>query len=281
MFPGASVVCTCGARFDAPLAAHDRASPLPGSGLGPYRDSRSPALAPEPLPCPFCSAPTPPMTRVCPTCDVRLDRVRCAQCFQLQPPGASTCSRCGAQLELEVLLDLLDAPCPRCARPLEGTPDHANIECASCGGLFVSKESLSEILAAAEVRGPFAAAKPEPKWNAPAVALGEVRYLACPTCRKTMNRHNFGRISGVIVDVCRAHGTWFDAGELTRTVEFVARGGLERSRAREAAEHAEEQRRRAEGRAASQSPGFASTPLYIDGVSDAENWRDLLSLLFS
>jgi Zn-finger nucleic acid-binding protein len=281
MFPGASVVCTCGTRCDAPLPTHDRSSPLPASGLGPYRDSRAPALAPEPLPCPFCSAPTPPMTRVCPTCDVRLDRVRCGQCFQLQPPGASACGRCGAKLELEVLLDLLDAPCPRCSRPLEGNPDHANVECAACGGLFVTEAALADILAAAEVRGTYAATPIEPRWNAPAVSLGEVRYLTCPTCRKTMNRMNFGRVSGIIVDVCKAHGTWFDAGELTRTVEFVARGGLEKSRAREAAERAEEQRRRAEGRAGSTSPGFVATPLYIDEVSEAENWRDLLLSLFS
>ena len=48
-----------------------------------------------------------------------------------------------------------------------------------------------------------------------------------------MNRVNFGKVSGVIVDVCKLHGTWFDAGELTRVVAFAAGGGLERTRARE------------------------------------------------
>ena len=48
-----------------------------------------------------------------------------------------------------------------------------------------------------------------------------------------MNRVNFGKVSGVIVDVCKAHGTWFDPGELTRVVAFAAAGGLERTRARE------------------------------------------------
>ena len=41
-----------------------------------------------------------------------------------------------------------------------------------------------------------------------------------------MNRRNFGRTSGVIVDCCGAHGTWFDADELERVGKFVAAGGL-------------------------------------------------------
>jgi Zn-finger nucleic acid-binding protein len=48
-----------------------------------------------------------------------------------------------------------------------------------------------------------------------------------------MNRVNFGKRSGVIVDVCKGHGTWFDAGELTRAIEFVARGGLEETERRD------------------------------------------------
>lgn len=36
-----------------------------------------------------------------------------------------------------------------------------------------------------------------------------------------MNRVAFARASGIVVDVRGAHGTWFDAGELTRAVVFV------------------------------------------------------------
>jgi hypothetical protein len=45
-----------------------------------------------------------------------------------------------------------------------------------------------------------------------------------------MNRVNFGRVSGVIVDQCAVHGTWFDADELPRVIEFVLAGGMEKSR---------------------------------------------------
>lgn len=60
-----------------------------------------------------------------------------------------------------------------------------------------------------------------------------VTYLRCPACQKTMNRQAFGRISGVVVDVCKSHGIWFDAGELAEVLSFIERGGLAKARERE------------------------------------------------
>jgi len=45
-------------------------------------------------------------------------------------------------------------------------------------------------------------------------------------CGDVMNRVNFARVSGVVLDVCRAHGAWFDAGELRAVREFVRGSGL-------------------------------------------------------
>ncbi|MBC7853201.1 MAG: tetratricopeptide repeat protein, partial [Pirellulaceae bacterium] len=45
-------------------------------------------------------------------------------------------------------------------------------------------------------------------------ATEPVRYLACPACHQRMNRKNFGGTSGIIADLCREHGTWFNRGEL-------------------------------------------------------------------
>ena len=58
-----------------------------------------------------------------------------------------------------------------------------------------------------------------------------------------MNRMNFGRRSGTVVDVCRGHGTFLDRGELHQVVRFVHEGGLERARLAEIEELREEQRR--------------------------------------
>ena len=43
-----------------------------------------------------------------------------------------------------------------------------------------------------------------------------------------MSRSNFGRVSGVIIDVCRPHGAWFDRGELAAIRRFLRDGGLHR-----------------------------------------------------
>ena len=48
-----------------------------------------------------------------------------------------------------------------------------------------------------------------------------------------MNRMNFARHSGVIVDVCKSHGTWFDRDELREIVEFIVAGGLDAARDKE------------------------------------------------
>ncbi|MFB3145413.1 MAG: hypothetical protein ACE10F_12735 [Candidatus Methylomirabilales bacterium] len=48
-----------------------------------------------------------------------------------------------------------------------------------------------------------------------------------------MNRKNFARISGVIIDECRSHGVWLDVDELEKIRYFIADGGLERSRDRD------------------------------------------------
>jgi hypothetical protein len=58
-----------------------------------------------------------------------------------------------------------------------------------------------------------------------------------------MNRVNFAHCSHVILDVCKAHGTWFDKDELRRTVEFIRAGGLEKARAHQIAQLEDERRR--------------------------------------
>jgi hypothetical protein len=70
-----------------------------------------------------------------------------------------------------------------------------------------------------------------------------ITYRPCPRCKKMMNRVNFAKYSGVVLDVCRAHGTYFDRDELHRVVAFIQAGGLDRARARDRDELADEERR--------------------------------------
>ncbi len=76
-----------------------------------------------------------------------------------------------------------------------------------------------------------------------ALTAERVRYRPCARCGKMMNRVNFGKMSGTVVDVCRGHGTFLDAGELHRIIEFIHGGGLERSRERQIEELREQERR--------------------------------------
>jgi len=48
-----------------------------------------------------------------------------------------------------------------------------------------------------------------------------------------MNRSNFARSSGVIIDICKQHGVWFDADELPKIIAFITKGGLAKQREKE------------------------------------------------
>ncbi len=50
-----------------------------------------------------------------------------------------------------------------------------------------------------------------------------------------MNRSNFAKVSGIVIDTCKEHGVWFDADELPKIIEFIRKGGMEYSRQKEMA----------------------------------------------
>jgi Zn-finger nucleic acid-binding protein len=105
----------------------------------------------------------------------------------------------------------------------------AVLECPACDGLWLDAAAFERICADRESQAAVLHRRAEPS---PAVEH-RVSYRPCVTCGTMMNRVNFGQISGVIVDVCRAHGTFLDAGELQRIVTFIQEGGLERTRQRQ------------------------------------------------
>jgi Zn-finger nucleic acid-binding protein len=116
------------------------------------------------------------------------------------------------------------------------------IECPKCEGLWVGSVTLDQICADREKQAAILGVQS----SIPPVQSGaieeRVRYLPCPECHQLMNRINFAHVSNVIVDVCKAHGTWFDRDELRRIVEFIRAGGFDQARARELAELDERRR---------------------------------------
>jgi Zn-finger nucleic acid-binding protein len=85
------------------------------------------------------------------------------------------------------------------------------------------------------------------------VDANRVTYAPCPQCGQLMNRLNFARCSGVIVDICKQHGTWFDRDELRQIVEFLRAGGMDVARQKEKVEiEAQREQLRQEQMAAAQ-----------------------------
>jgi Zn-finger nucleic acid-binding protein len=113
--------------------------------------------------------------------------------------------------------------CPRCTRLLHAT-DGPDLVCGTCGGAFVDHGDLTARIDAARPGGPQPDA---PRHARGAPRERDVHYARCPTCAQPMTRMNFGTRSGIILDVCRAHGTWFDHGELEAVLGFVREGGIE------------------------------------------------------
>jgi Zn-finger nucleic acid-binding protein len=146
-------------------------------------------------------------------------------------------------------------------------------DCARCGGQFVEVAAFRDLLE----RRALDVGVVRPRTDVRAIAA-PVRYVACPVCRALMNRRNFGGTSGVIVDVCAKHGTWFDRGELPRVLAFVESGGLAHLREREAEERQRRQRERVSAAEVHLHPSFGREG-EVGGAS-ASLVGDFLAALF-
>ena len=193
------------------------------------------------LHCPNCGAVADPDSGRCPFCRARLATVSCPSCFSRIFDGAAFCSFCGARRSRsEAHADA--ARCPSCRGVLAlvdvgGTP---LLECASCDGIWLDADVFEALCAGSESQ---AAVLHRLAGRTPAAADARVTYRPCLRCGTMMNRLNFGRLSGTIVDVCRGHGTFLDAGELHAVLAFIRAGGLDRARDRQIEDLKDEQRR--------------------------------------
>jgi Zn-finger nucleic acid-binding protein len=147
------------------------------------------------------------------------------------------CPSCGAIAQHATV-----RPCPRCELPL-GTRQVSDLvidECSGCQGLFLDHTVVHRVIDAHDRSRAEALLAALPRTAKPPAA-GRM-YIKCPLCSTVMNRKLFATGSGVIVDVCKAHGTFFDAGELTAIIEFVRRGGLEIAAKKDAQRKAEREK---------------------------------------
>ncbi|MDF1563432.1 MAG: zf-TFIIB domain-containing protein [Deltaproteobacteria bacterium] len=117
--------------------------------------------------------------------------------------------------------------CPRCpGEPLyEIHYRHLALDvCIACQGTWFDLGELESLLQSArqDARGGVFEADGA---GAPLGATppgSQAAYIRCPKCETLMNRTNWEKRSGVIVDWCRAHGIWLDAGEIAQVRSWAA-----------------------------------------------------------
>ena len=150
--------------------------------------------------------------------------------------GSKHCPHCGAAAAQATAGELSVLKCPRCRVDMSSIMlgSIAMRECERCAGLWVEVVALEKICADREEQSAvLGTASPAPAHQTPPADIEKIRYVPCPQCGQLMNRINFARCSGVIVDICKGHGTWFDRDELSGIVQFIRSGGLEVSRQKE------------------------------------------------
>lgn len=119
--------------------------------------------------------------------------------------------------------------CPKCDTALsialeEGVEVDA---CPKCQGVWVDDVEEKQVLQMKPDVFSVDELRRLRKIYQPFSRTEKVRYVPCPLCKQRMHRKIWGSHSGVMVDKCARHGTWFDIGELEKVREFVALGGVE------------------------------------------------------
>lgn len=246
---GEHLRCACGAWIEVPaLAPHDSAV-VRCSACG------APRLGDEAA-CRYCGSSFTVHERdidtICPFCMARVSG------------GARFCSHCGSPILVgQAAAGATPLPCPACGASRHlvsrrlGAEPVAVAECEVCAGMWVDTGTFQVLAARARLGqlDPAVAAAPPARAGA-ATAVNERRpasdrpggagrlYRPCAVCGALMNRQNYGRKSGVILDICRAHGIWFDDGELAQVLAWIRDGGEQRAGQLAAEETQDEARQR-------------------------------------
>jgi Zn-finger nucleic acid-binding protein len=212
-----SITCRCGERIDArprePVDARIARCSACGAQLAAHSEH-----------CAYCGST---IVR-----DVGRLSLICPECYARCAEDARFCTACGVGFEPQpVVVPGVELPCPVCGslmppRQVRGIGIN---ECPGCHGLWVPEGHFDQLVE----RAIEAHRNADPKQHherAPRVtgsnpAAQAVCYRKCPVCDAFMQRRNFRKSSGVIIDVCVEHGTWLDADELEQIAGFILSGG--------------------------------------------------------
>lgn len=201
----------------------------------------------EALNCPNCGAAVADNSNHCNHCRSRLKTMSCSSCFGTIFQGNKFCPLCGEKAVRSKLADAENTgDCPRCKVKLKiiEINEISLRECEKCEGIWSDVETFEIVCADKEQQSAVLSKLDEILRHR---KTEKIQYVPCPDCKKLMNRNNFAKISGVIIDSCKEHGIWFDAEEMPKIIEFISKGGMDLSRHKEKASlEAERQQLRAE-----------------------------------
>ncbi len=250
--------------------------------------------------CSACGAPCEEGSSECTFCHSQFTlherdlHTVCPSCLTRVSDRAKFCHSCGDQLSVEMAVgDITEMECPSCegdhrltSRKL-GSELVAVMECQTCAGLWLAREALSRLAKDVQQRA-TSVSKSLPKSLAePLVRQGATdrhreswSYRPCVVCEKLMRRTQYDRGSGVIIDVCKDHGVWFDAHELAEILAWIRARGPE-----QAAERAREQEKADElnkriARAGGSTGGGAWSGVDADDMWAAGSAVEILTRMF-
>ncbi|MBF0229480.1 MAG: zf-TFIIB domain-containing protein [Desulfamplus sp.] len=187
---------------------------------------------------------------------------KCINCAAPLPSNSIECEYCGSKndTDLRGIHDFTtEEPqtnriCPNCNISLKTIDLKIGgkflIErCEECFGLFFDPGELEAIIDASVKNVYTINLKKLDNINLSMTPKNnKVVYIKCPVCSNFMNRVSFGTKSGVVVDRCKEHGIWLNAGELRHLFEWKKAGGqlLHEQREREKTERKEREQERRE-----------------------------------
>jgi Zn-finger nucleic acid-binding protein len=190
--------------------------------------------------CGSCGAGVLPDAEACEYCRAAIVRdegslsLICPECYARNAEASRFCTACGIAFDPNpVAAGGQELPCVDCGSlmPPRAVGGIAVNECPGCHGLWVPGEQFEQLVGRAVDAARKAGEGGLP--GRPARRAGAnpasqpVRYRKCPVCEAYMQRRNYRKCSGVILDCCHAHGTWLDADELEEIAGFILeRGGL-------------------------------------------------------
>ncbi|HEX8702120.1 MAG TPA: zf-TFIIB domain-containing protein [Myxococcaceae bacterium] len=245
---------------------------------------RAPAVVQRPIQrCGACGGPLKDGTHACSFCggqveqDARQLSLICPECFAANPRRGQFCRGCGVALAPEPVGATTPTlhDCPVCAKPLfQRKLAGAWVEeCSDCHGLFIAAAQFEHLVVqASRTTAPVRAPAPS---TVVAPVTTAVVYRRCPECKQHMQRRNFRRVSGVVVDECKLHGTWLDANELEAIGRFLSSG----EQAQAPRLEARQTQSTAEGASPNTSRGRTEPPpekeTFLDSlVDDVLDWGD-------